>query len=131
MKTLTREVAAKPNYTFQKEKVDVTEWGDIDPDTGKPEPTCVFVREISAAERDKYEASLYTHKRNKREFNPMDARTKAMVLACCDEHGNAIFGPEDTEWLRQKPVSVIERIFEVFQRLNRFTNEDEEELRKN
>ncbi|MDR0608865.1 MAG: hypothetical protein LBG58_02035, partial [Planctomycetaceae bacterium] len=37
---------------FAIEKVDVTEWGELNSETGQPEPTFVFVRELSAKEKD-------------------------------------------------------------------------------
>lgn len=129
MTVLTRDTIIKHN-TFRKVEVDVTEWGEIDPETGKPQKTTVFVREMSARERDIYEASMFKGKKTK-VLNLIDGRAKMVVAVACDADGNAIFQPEDVEWLTLKPVGFINRIFAAASELNNFTEEDEEELVKN
>jgi hypothetical protein len=47
MTTLTRELVSKSNR-FEMVEVDVTEWGEIDPETNQPQKTTVFVRELTA-----------------------------------------------------------------------------------
>ena len=127
MNLLTRETIIK-HSTFKTVEVDVTEWGEIDPETGKPIPTSVFVREMTAAQRDRYESSMFTGKAGKKDLNLIDGRTKMVIATACDADGNLIFQPEDLEWLREKPVRFLNRIFEAAQKLNGFTDEDEEEI---
>jgi hypothetical protein len=131
MGILTREKFAKTFHTFEKAEVDVSEWGEIDPETGKPEKTTVFVRELSAREKDQYEASLVSVKGKKRDMNFQDMRAKMAVLVCCDENGKPIFDPDDYEWLSQKPGKPLSRIYDTAVKLNGYSEEDEEELLKN
>jgi hypothetical protein len=130
MTLLTRETALKLEH-FAMEKVDVTEWGNINSETGKPEPTYVFVRELSAKEKDAFETSFVAGKGRKQKINLENFRARFAVLVCCDENRQPIFLPEDVEWLTQKPVKVLSRITEVAKRLNDLSDEDEEELLKN
>ncbi|MDR2757617.1 MAG: hypothetical protein LBC20_18155 [Planctomycetaceae bacterium] len=130
MTLLTREVALTQEH-FAIEKVDVTEWGTIDPETGKPEPTYVYVRELSAKEKDAFETSLVSGTGKKQKINLENFRARLAVLVCCDENRLPIFRSEDVERLTQKPVKVLSRIAEVAKRLNDLSDEDEEELLKN
>jgi hypothetical protein len=130
MTLLSRETALNHEH-FAVEKVDVTEWGNIDPSTGKPEPTYIFVRELSAKEKDAFETSLVAGKGRKQKINLENFRARLAVLVCCDEKRQPIFQPEDVEWLTQKPVRVLSRITEAAKRLNDLSDEDEEELLKN
>jgi hypothetical protein len=131
MNILSREKFAATFHNFDKVEVDVTEWGEIDPATGKREKTTVFVRELSAREKDRFEASLIAGKGKKRDIAFQDMRAKMAVLACCDADGKAIFQPEDVAWLTQKPVKPLSRIYDAVVQLNGYTEEDEEELLKN
>ena len=118
-------------HDFEKLEVDVTEWGAIDPDTGKRQKTTLFVRELTAKERDQFEASLYTGRGHKREYNPKHVRARLAIATCCDADGKPIFLPEDLDWLSSKPVRVINRIYEAAVKLNGLSDADEEELVKN
>ncbi len=53
------------------------------------------------------------------------------VLVCCDEKGTRLFQPEDVEWLTNKSVRPLSRIYNVAKKLNDLSNEDEKELLKN
>lgn len=130
MTLLTRETALKLEH-FAIEKVDVTEWGELNSETGQPEPTFVFVRELSAKEKDDFEMSLLSHKGRKRKVNLENFRARLAVLVCCDENRQPVFLPSDVEWLTKKPVRVLSRITEAAKRLNDLSDEDEEELLKN
>ena len=127
MKTLNRENFAARTHVPHMEKVDVTEWGDIDPETGKPEPTCVYVREITVAERGKFEAKMTIGKGKKTKLTTEKWEVWAVILACCDEYGNPLFQQSDEYWLEQKPCAMIHRIWKVFGKINNFKNEDEDE----
>ena len=124
MALLTREAITRKS-TFEMVEVDVSEWGE------NGERTTVFVREMSARERDAYEASLVTGKGKKTEVNFNDMRAKLAAATCCDTDGNRIFLPEDVEWLSQKPVKVLNRICDAARKINGLSNEDEEDTVKN
>jgi len=119
------------SQSFERVSVDVTEWGEIDPTTGERQPTTVFVRELSARERDLFEASLWQGKGKNREFRIQGGQVKLIILACCDAEGNRIFQESDAELLLGKSSRVIQRIYEAALKLNGFTGQDEEDLVKN
>jgi hypothetical protein len=124
MALLTREIITRKT-TFEMVEVDVSEWDD------SAERTTVFVREMSARERDDYEASLVTGKGKKTEVNFKDMRAKLAAATCCDADGTLIFRPEDVEWLSAKPVKVLNRICDAARKLNGLNEDDEEDTVKN
>jgi len=131
MTLLTRE-HIQSNSTFEMVEVDVSEWGNIDPKTGERERTTVFVREMSARERDDYEASHLIGKGKKARTNFKDMRAKLAIATCCDADGNLIFTPHDVQWLSSKPVKVLDRICDAANKINGMRQEeDEEETLKN
>lgn len=130
MAILTREMALKSDR-FEIAEVDVTEWGPIDPKTNKPEPTTVFVRELTAREKDEFESGLVTVKGRKQKMNLDDLRARMAVLVCCDANRKPIFRTEDVEWLTKKSVRPLSRIYNAAKLLNDLSDEDEEELLKN
>jgi hypothetical protein len=130
MAIITREQVLS-STRFEKVEVDVSEWGKIDPETGKPEKTTVFVRELSGREKDAFEAGLFSLKGRKQKVNLDDVRARMAVLVCCDEQGKNIFQPEDVEWLTKKSVRPLTRIYNAAKELNDLDDEDEEELLKN
>ncbi|MDR1383324.1 MAG: hypothetical protein LBJ67_05705 [Planctomycetaceae bacterium] len=135
MGILSREDAMTSRGKYAMIEVDVTEWGpidaEIDAETGKPEKTLVYVRELSGREKDAFESGLVSIKGRKQKLNLEDMRARMAVLVCCDAEGNAIFRPEDVEWLTKKSCRPLTRIYNAAKELNDLSNEDEEELLKN
>lgn len=129
MGVLTRDMVLRADR-FEMVEVDVTEWGPIGED-GKPQKTTVFVRELSAKEKDKFEAGLVSLKGNKSKTNLDDIRARMAVLVCCNENREPIFSPEDVAWLTKKGVRPLSRIYNAAKELNDLSEEDEEELVKN
>jgi translation initiation factor 2 beta subunit (eIF-2beta)/eIF-5 len=126
MALLTREsIQQKSNLPMVE--VNVDEWGEINPETGKPTPTSVFVREMSARERDDWEESNVLRKGKKTETNFRNMRARLAIATCCDADGNLIFKPEDVDFLSAKPVKVLERICKAALKINGITTEEEEE----
>jgi hypothetical protein len=130
MNVLTRDQVLN-NSRFERVEVDVTEWGAIDSATGKPAKTIVYVRELSGREKDTFEAGLVSLKGRKHKINLDDIRARMAVLVCCDADGKAIFTPDDVEWLTQRSVRPLTRIYNAAKELNDLSEEDEEELLKN
>ncbi len=130
MGILTREMATQADR-FNMVEVDVTEWGPLDPETGKPQTTTVFVREMTGREKDNFEAGLISVNGRKQKMNLADVRARLAILVCCDENGSLIFKPEDVEWLTKKSVRPLSRIYNAAKDLNDLSDEDEEELLKN
>ena len=105
-------------------KVSVPEW-DCD----------VWVRTISGAERDSFEAACFVERKRgrkrSRELSLVNFRARLTVLCACEEDGKPAFMPGDVDWLGAKSGVALNRVFEVAQRVNGFTEEDVEELAGN
>lgn len=103
------------------EDVETPEWADVD---GK-----MYVRTISAKERDEWEASMVEDPKGKRDLK--NIRAKFVVKAACDESGEQAFEPEDAEWLGEESAAVIDRLWDAGRKLAGITDEDDKELVKN
>ncbi len=99
------------------EEVKVPEWGGT-----------VFVREITASERDAFEASSLDKKGGAKMVN---IRARLAVLTLSDSEGKRLFGDADVAALGELPASAMDRIFEASMRVNRLTKSDVDELEKN
>ena len=125
-------------HPFEIVEVDVSEWGNINSETGERERTTTFVREMSVRERGDFEKRLElakSVKNGKVDVDSVDVsnfRERLIVATCCDADGTLIFHPEDMEYLAQQPSKVIERICKAALKLNRLTADtSEEEMVKN
>jgi hypothetical protein len=122
-KFLTREEILNSN-DIKTEEVNCPEWGGA-----------VKVKGMTAGERDKWEASLYTTKKHGNtyevEAHRENIRAKFVAVSVVDEKGKQLFTVGDIEALANKSATPIDRIFEVAQRLSGMSNEDVEELEKN
>jgi hypothetical protein len=140
MALLTREAISRKT-TFEMVEVDVTEWGAINPDTGKPERTTVFVRELSVAEKGKFEMEAQVKKGGKVKFEEglyadsvQNFGARMVIATCCDADGELIFRREDIDIIMGKPVKVLNRICDAARKLNGWGKkdfDDEEETVKN
>lgn len=100
----------------------------------------VWVRSISSAEKDAFEASItkrVTEKvgRKRRERSRIDQlkfRAKLVIKCACVGDGNPapLFQENDLEWLAEKNGAAIERVFDVASRLAGFSDDDVAELGK-
>jgi hypothetical protein len=99
------------------EEIKVPEWGGT-----------VFVREITASERDAFEASSLDKKGGAKMVN---IRARLAVLTLSDSEGKRLFGDADVAALGELPASAMDRIFEAAMRVNRLTKSDVDELEKN
>jgi hypothetical protein len=111
--------------TLRRELVQVPEWGGA-----------VYVREITGAERDRYEQSLITesHDRKGRTTRSMrlaDARARLVALAACDAEGKALFTESDVPQLGKLSAAALDRVFTVASRLAGLSDQDVEELAGN
>jgi hypothetical protein len=103
-----------------RETVAVLEWGGD-----------VLVQGLTARERDDFEISLSTGKGKNAETNFRNLRARLVARAVVDEKGDRLFGDADIAALGGKSAVVLQRLFEVAQRLSGFTTADVEELTKN
>jgi len=106
---------------YQIEEVEVPEWGGS-----------VFVRGLTGAERDEYEASMVQFQGSKvKSMEIRNIRARMAAYAICDADGNRVFSSSDVLALSKKSAAALDRIMTVAARLSGMTAEDQEALRKN
>jgi uncharacterized Fe-S radical SAM superfamily protein PflX len=97
----------------------------------------VYVRQMMAYERDKFEQSLRRETKDAKgntnfELSLENFRAKLAVCTICDEKGDLILTSEDYPVLsRSMSAARMEKIIEIAQTLNAITEKDKEELVKN
>lgn len=105
---------------LEKELVHVPEWGGH-----------VYVRALTGAERDAFEASMVDQRGRDRKMNLKNLRARLCALTICDEEGNRLFSDADVEALGRKSAAALTRVFAVAQRLSGLTQDDVDELAGN
>jgi len=81
----------------------------------------VFVKKLTAGEKDAYEASGgKTHR-----------RTQILVHFCFDERGARIFNDDDADELEQLDPALIDPVCALALSLNGYTKKEQDELLKN
>lgn len=111
MATLTREAIVAVR-DIQRELVDVPEWGGE-----------VWVRGLTAAERDAYESGMVKNPGPNQEFVLDNIRAKLAVKVICDENGARLFSDADVALLAEKSGSALSRVWMVARRLSGMTEE--------
>lgn len=86
----------------------------------------VLIRTLSAAQRDRFEASIQSEPGKKPDLKNFRARYVALCVV--DEAGNRLFTDNDVERLGEKSAKVIDRIYSAAQALNKMSDKDVEEL---
>jgi len=102
---------------LQTETVPVPEWGGE-----------VTVSAIPAFERDRFEQEVAAVGKGKIVEN---LRARLVARCLVDENGNKLFEASDVVHLGKKSAKVVNRLFEVCQKINGFSDDDIEELEKN
>lgn len=116
MKTLNRDDILKAD-DIGRELVPVPEWGGD-----------VYVKGMTGAERDKFEASIVEQRGKKQNLNMTNIRAKLASLTICDEQGKRLFTEADIAKLSEKSASALQRVFAIAQRLSGIGDADVEEL---
>lgn len=109
--TLDEILAAEADVGRRVEPVDVPEWG------GR-----VYVRQMTAAERDEYESSLWNDQGDR--VNRDNWRARFLVRVVCDESGRPLFRPEHAAALGQKSAPAVRRVYRAAAALNHVREED-------
>lgn len=97
----------------------------------------VYVREMTAHERNQWEQSMYTKVKGKGgredfQSNLNDYQAKLAVFTICDKDGNLLFDFNDYKELANKvSASKLNKIVDVAYRLSGITEEDKEDMLKN
>jgi hypothetical protein len=137
---LSRESILESEKIVKAEKVFTPEWAE----PGMPiEEAFVWVRALSAAERDAWEASLIERKKADRrrglkaetKLNLDNVRAKLAAATTVDAEvdGNPLFLEQDIEALGALPggAAPLDRIYATAQRLSGISDNDIEDLAKN
>jgi hypothetical protein len=114
MASLTKAaiLAAKDQKMIE---VDVPEWGGS-----------VSVRVMTGTERDRFEAEFVGGNKS------VDmVRAKLVAKCLCDDEGNRLFTEQEIPALGEKSAAVLDKLFTVCMKHNRFTKDDVEELAGN
>lgn len=107
MTTLTKEQIFAAN-DLETVCVDVPEWGGS-----------VHLRAMNGTQRDAYETSLMEKQANGTyKVNTENMRAKLVCFCAVDEAGASLFTADDLDALASKSSAVIERLFDVAQKLN-------------
>ena len=91
----------------------------------------VWVRGMSGTERDAFESGLWIGKGRHRQINTQNLR--ARLLAYCVQESSAggrMFNDAEVDAIGRIRVDVLQRLFNVAQRLSGISDEDVEELGK-
>jgi hypothetical protein len=116
MALLTKD-AILSSDDLPKELVAVPEWGGE-----------VYVRCLTAAERDDWEASVMHMEGNKTKANLQNLRAKLVARTVCDEDGARMFEDKDVVALGAKSAAALDRLYTVAAKLSKISKNDEEEL---
>lgn len=84
----------------------------------------VYVRELTAGERDRFET-------DHAQSSNSDFRAKLMAACVCDESGKRLFSDADARKLSDLPASHVERLVREIIRVNALSDQDVEDLEKN
>jgi hypothetical protein len=110
---------AAANQPLPFERVDVPELGGA-----------VFIRAMSGSERDAWEKSLIVGKGKRRDVDTTNVRAKLVCRVACDESGKRLLEDGDAAAIGNLRVDVLNKLFEVAQRLSGVSDADVEELGK-
>ena len=99
-------------------KIDVPEWGGF-----------VFLRELSGAERDKFERAM-AKSLSAKDSDDVNFRAALTAMSLCDEAGNRVMGLSDAARLGEKSGSVLNRLAETIDGLSKIQRTQLEEIKK-
>ncbi len=97
--------------------VEVPEWGGH-----------VFIKTLTGAERDAFEAGMIETRGKSREVNIKNIRASLVAACACTADGGRLFTISQTEALGLKAAKPLDRIFSVASKMNGISEEDVEEL---
>jgi hypothetical protein len=114
---LTREQFLAKQKQRVKEIGPIPVWGDT-----------AYIRTISIAEKDAWEASLMHSGTADKRANLQNVRARFAVMVLSDEKGNRIFHDNDALALGQYEAAPFEFIFDEGREFNGLTKKDVEEV---
>ncbi len=117
MSALTAEQITAAQDLKRKE-VEVPEWGGT-----------VWIQTMTGTQRDEFDNSIQAAKSNNGQIDIRGIKARLVALTMVDAEGVPIFS--DPEVLGTKSAGVLNRLWEVAQRLNGLSEADAEEMVKN
>ena len=112
MKKLSKDDIFKADDLPTKD-MDIPEWGGT-----------LTIRTLTGAERDEWESAFV----NQDKIDIRGLKARLVQLTTMNGDGQQMFTKADLRKINSKSASVIDRIFQVSQRLSGLTKEDAEEL---
>ena len=91
----------------------------------------VYVRNMTSKQRDAFERSRFKMVGDKVEMISENTRASLLAASLCDEQGNPLFSMQDVEALGNKNGAVMDRLFDVAQRLSGLRTQEVEDRIKN
>ncbi len=119
MELLTKEQILSAN-DLDFEEVEVKEWGGS-----------VRIRCMTGTERDAFESAIYKIKGDKVEANRENFRSELLSRVLCNKDNKLLFSSKEVRALGGKSGRVIDRLFEIAQKISGIGQKDIEELTKN
>lgn len=104
---------------LQEKTVEVPEWG-----------LAVRLRELTAAERDRFEAGMVDAKKGGR-ANLENVRARLVAASAVDKDGKPIFTGAQVISLGEQSAKALDRLFDACRKLSGFDERDIEELAGN
>jgi hypothetical protein len=105
--------------------LEVPEWGAM----------TVYIRVMNGRDRDEFEGFFARQraaaKKKGQEFFPDNFRSVVAAFTLCDTEGKRIFSLDDVDALGEKSSDALDRIAEAACKLNKLTDQEVSELRKN
>ena len=111
-----------------KRQVFLPQWADENQD---PAEVYVYVRTLTAGERDYWETTLAENAGEDSRLNMKDIRAKLAALAAVDDDENRIFSDDDIEALSQQSCVPVHLIFDAAMDLNGMSQKHVDKLAKN
>ena len=117
---LTADLLRSIKPVLETRRVQVAEFG---------EGVEVVVSEMTAAERDAWEASIFKPgKRGAGQMRRTNFRATLLVRCLVDDQGNRLLGDSEASVLGRLGAQVISRLWDIAAELNGIGEDDEEEL---
>jgi hypothetical protein len=117
MGVLTREDILKVE-DLKVEKVEVPEWGGD-----------IFIAEMSGDARDEFEQYAFAQSGKKTDY--VHIRAALVAMCAVNEKRERLFSFEDIKALGQKNGLILDRLFDVANRLNKIFGSQREDVAKN
>lgn len=116
----TRDALLQGGRTLPRENVRLDELGGL----------IVIVQGMSGKQRDEWESSLIKGRGRRRDVDTRNVRAKLVARCLLKEDGSRMFGDDEADLVGEIRVDVLQRLFNVAQRLSGVSDEDVDELGK-